>query len=118
LDNTQLIVLQGGTFEILENDSTQIQAKGEITYLNPYFAGHFESFAVLPGVAQVELVLDLIAHSNQSPARLKSIERSKYLEPIIPGTKLTLNIRKQENGAEWLFQSDQKVYSRGKLTYE
>lgn len=55
---------------------------------SPWFAGHFPGEPILPGVAQLGMVFDLIAQFSKGPIEIQGIERVRYKKMIRPGDLL------------------------------
>jgi 3-hydroxymyristoyl/3-hydroxydecanoyl-(acyl carrier protein) dehydratase len=55
---------------------------------SPWFSGHFPDHPVLPGIAQLEMVFDLIRQSRDHPIRLVAVSRVRFKQMIVPEDKL------------------------------
>jgi len=58
----------------------------------PCFDGHFPGAPLLPGVAQLRLVADLVADAYAAPVSVRSIRRVKFSSPIHPGAVVSFRI--------------------------
>lgn len=55
---------------------------------SPWFSGHFPDNPVLPGIAQLEMVFDLIRQSTDHPIRLVAVSRVRFKQMILPEDRL------------------------------
>jgi len=85
---------------IVELEAERIVGIKNVTANEPFFAGHFPDFPVMPGVLIVEamaqtagvLVLKSIPDRESKRVLLVSIERAKFRKPVIPGDQLRLEM--------------------------
>jgi len=79
----------------------------------PYFAGHFPEYAVMPGVLIVEALAQtagaLIVHSmalTKTPlVFFMGIDKARFRKPVFPGDVLRLNVKALQNrGPVWKFE--------------
>ena len=73
---------------------------------NPIFAGHFPAKAILPGVLLIEAVAQTagvmmgsaappaVNKSSEGVALLASVNRFKFLKPVMPGQELRIETKK------------------------
>lgn len=64
---------------------------------SPWFSGHFPNNPVLPGVAQLKMVLDLLARRGYGNVRLAGLSRVKFRRLVRPGEVLEITV---SNGAD------------------
>ena len=85
---------------ILELDADRIVGIKNVTTNEPFFAGHFPDFPVMPGVLIIEalaqtagvLVLNSIPDRESKLVLLVSIESAKFRRPVVPGDQLRLEM--------------------------
>jgi len=66
---------------------------------HPAYAGHFPGQPILPGVVILAEVLAAIARATSIPVERWQVSNAKFLDPVMPGTALTLHHEVLESGA-------------------
>jgi beta-hydroxyacyl-ACP dehydratase FabZ len=84
---------------IVELEPERIVGIKNVTANEPFFAGHFPEFPVMPGVliveamAQVAGVLVLKDMGTQKAVFLATIEQAKFRRPVFPGDQLRIEMK-------------------------
>ncbi len=81
-----------------------------------HFQGHFPDFPLLPGIAQVDMVMTF-ARSLGVDGRFFSVERLKFVRPIFPERRitLTLSVTHSNSRVDFQFLDDEGSYSQGRI---
>lgn len=86
---------------VLEMTGDSIVGIKNVTFNEPYFAGHFPGFPVMPGVLIIEamaqvagvLVAKMAPHTRGRLMFLASVEDAKFRKPVVPGDQLRIEMR-------------------------
>ncbi len=74
-------------------DHGEITARLQMDAASLWFCGHFPGNPILPGIAQLALVIDAIGQASDATVRLKQINRVRFKRPIRPGESIEIRIR-------------------------
>jgi len=86
---------------IVELEPERIVGIKNVTVNEPFFAGHFPDFPVMPGVLILEamaqvagvLVLKSIPDRKSKLVLLASVEQAKFRRPVLPGHQLRIEMK-------------------------
>lgn len=78
----------------------RIVALKSVTINEPYFAGHFPGFPIMPGVLMVEamaqaggaLLLTEVPDRDQMLMVFTGIEKARFRRPVVPGDQLRIEV--------------------------
>lgn len=85
----------------------------------PWFSGHFPENPVLPGIAQLKMVADLIASSRDGKVSLAGLSRIKFRKLVRPGQRLNILVSGGDSNHCYVFKitsGDEDVCS-GKMLF-
>ncbi len=90
-----------------------------VTINEPFFAGHFPSRPVMPGVLLIEAmaqtagVLVVSTLGNEAEGKLvyfMTIDEARFRKPVTPGDTVHIHVTKQRHrGTVWKFKGEAKV---------
>jgi len=86
---------------IVEMEAERIVGIKNVTANEPFFAGHFPEFPVMPGVLIVEamaqtagvLVLKSIPDRHNKLVLLVAVENARFRKPVLPGDSLRMEMK-------------------------
>lgn len=68
----------------------------EVPTVGAWFEGHFPGRPILPGVAELALVHDALAHKARRPVSIQAIAFARLRQLVLPGDRLELVAREEE----------------------
>ncbi|MDM8535928.1 hypothetical protein QUF70_04170 [Desulfobacterales bacterium HSG17] len=78
----------------------KIFAEAEAGEDSPWFSGHFPGAPILPGIAQLALVLDSLQEAFKSNLRIAGLTRVRFRKIIKPGDSLEINVINNKGDAK------------------
>lgn len=85
----------------LETSETSLSVTLELPSDLVWFEGHFPARALLPGVTQLQWVLEYAARWL-GPVKLREVLSTKFVRPILPGETLQLCLTKGSDATDGL----------------
>jgi 3-hydroxyacyl-[acyl-carrier-protein] dehydratase len=70
--------------------SKEISATVTVPDNSPWFSGHFPGNPILPAIAQISIVFDLICQAIKEPIILKKFHRVKFRRIILPDEEMDI----------------------------
>jgi 3-hydroxymyristoyl/3-hydroxydecanoyl-(acyl carrier protein) dehydratase len=85
-----------------------------------HFAGHFPGLPILPGVVQLDWAIRLAAEHLPSVRAVASIDRLKFMAPVLPGAvlKLTLAHDAAHRRMQFAYRTDGRDCASGVIVYQ
>lgn len=69
-----------------------LEAEACVPATSGWYAGHFPGAPILPGIAQVNLALELAGRLRGQPPRLAALRRLRFRRVVHPGVALTVRV--------------------------
>ena len=79
------------------SESPELAADVHIPPTSPWFRGHFPDRPVLPGIAQLGMVFDLVQQGFNQPVSLMQISRVRFKQLILPDDRITITVMPKED---------------------
>ena len=92
--------------EVQTKEQNQIEGAAFVPTDSLWFSGHFPGEPILPGIALVHLVWQVIVRDAQKRSeeiRLDTLKRVRFTQPVRPGEHLSVIITSSEVGAGTLY---------------
>ena len=77
--------------EVIQQEKNEIVAQVTTDGRSPWFAGHFPDNPILPGIAQLKMVADIIGASRKDGLRITGLSRVKFRKIVRPGDLLDIH---------------------------
>ncbi|MGA3114422.1 MAG: hypothetical protein ABSF90_08310 [Syntrophobacteraceae bacterium] len=69
-----------------------------------WFDGHFPGWPVLPGIAQLGMVYELVRHALDGSVRVVEVSRVRFKQRIAPDDRLTVVAESRTGGGRYAFR--------------
>jgi 3-hydroxyacyl-[acyl-carrier-protein] dehydratase len=73
-------------------DNETIRAEIQVPAASPWFDGHFPGEPLVPGVAQLAMVVDLLGEALGYPVTVAQVSRVRFKQAIRPAETITVRI--------------------------
>jgi 3-hydroxymyristoyl/3-hydroxydecanoyl-(acyl carrier protein) dehydratase len=96
-----------GETETRQMPKDELAARVTTAAQSPWFSGHFPDNPILPGIAQLKMVADLIAASRASrneDVRLTGVSRVKFRKIVRPGETLDIHATFVQIKEQYMFR--------------
>lgn len=86
---------------------------------SPWFSGHFPGRPILPGVAQLKAVLDLIVASEEEQLSFSGLSRVKFKRIVTPDEQLDIHVTRGNEKHQYMFTitSDNEDVCSGRMSF-
>ncbi|MCL1979722.1 MAG: hypothetical protein FWG62_01425 [Proteobacteria bacterium] len=81
-----------------------IRARVMVNDDSPWFSGHFPDYPILPGIAQLKMVADVIGLARQERLWIKRLHRVKFKRIVRPGERLDIFAAAMDPGVLYSFR--------------
>jgi len=78
-------------------DARNLSADVHVPPESPWFSGHFPGNPILPGVAQLGMVLDALRHAFDDSLRVVEVSRVRFKQMVLPGDRLVVTAEARPN---------------------
>jgi len=89
----------------IEND--ELVARVTVADNSPWFAGHFPDNPILPGIAQLHMVAEVVAISRQEPLYIHRLNRVKFKKLVRPGALMQIHVAAADGDNRYRFRITQ-----------
>jgi 3-hydroxymyristoyl/3-hydroxydecanoyl-(acyl carrier protein) dehydratase len=109
----------GAGYELTEisiAEASVITAQFIVKSGSPWFEGHFPDNPIVPGIAQMNMIFDLMQRTMGPGLKLEGFKRVRFKQLIRPDTPISVLIKpgkKSPNRFEYQLTSDQKIVCTG-----
>jgi 3-hydroxymyristoyl/3-hydroxydecanoyl-(acyl carrier protein) dehydratase len=76
--------------ELTRSEENEISADIHVPPDSPWFNGHFPGEPILPGVAQIGMVVDAISKARRQKLKISSVRRVRFKRIIRPDDQLKI----------------------------
>lgn len=87
-----------------QGEDGSISAEVRVPSGSDWFDGHFPGCPVLPGIAQLCVVYDIIRQSLQSTVRVSEVNNIRFKQMIVPGDYLIVKAELRSEGGRYAFR--------------
>jgi 3-hydroxyacyl-[acyl-carrier-protein] dehydratase len=71
---------------------------------SPWFSGHFPDNPILPGIAQLKMVADLISRAGEKNLCMTGVSRVKFRKIVRPGELLDIHVTSGNKKDQYIFK--------------
>ncbi len=88
-----------------ESTPGELLARAETHPASPWFSGHFPEEPILPGIAQIAMVLEVIQQIRSRELHISGLKRVRFKKVVQPGEVITIRVRpREDDGDSYSFQ--------------
>lgn len=102
----------------LESTPTSVRCAASVPADLEFFAGHFDGYPVLAGVAQIDgLVLEIAYAAFPELGAVRRLSRVKFRHVISPGDQLQVELTRTNEALAFAISRDGELCSSGQLHF-
>ncbi|MCI5120938.1 MAG: hypothetical protein D3908_07090 [Candidatus Electrothrix sp. AUS4] len=83
---------------------TIVQKSIQVAEDSPWFSGHFPDNPILPGIAQLEMIVKLVSEAAGIPLKLTGMSRVKFRKIVRPGDLLDIQVARGTKKDQYTFK--------------
>jgi 3-hydroxymyristoyl/3-hydroxydecanoyl-(acyl carrier protein) dehydratase len=109
-----------GVFEIVRDPADDAVWLVTVPAGHRCFDGHFDSNPVLPGVAQLAMVIEVCTAMNVGAHdRVQGFENVRFSHPVLPGSECAVSLRPvvAANAAAFQISCGERVVTAGTIVF-
>lgn len=97
--------MSGGGFESVDFSNREKVSGGRwrfsfvVPESSPYFKEHFESFRLLPAVAEIDIAVRCASGVLERDISVTALKKTKFISPVLPGSKMILELDFRSGGS-------------------
>lgn len=83
----------------------EVRSRGVTAPDSPWFSGHFPDNPILPGIAQLSMILETLRSVDET-VRVNGVRRVRFKQVLRPGDSLDIMVKPSpgKNEGAWIFQ--------------
>ena len=75
------------------SDDGKISADIKVKPDSPWFSGHFPGDPILPGIAQLAIVFDMIKQGAHNDFKITNVQKVRFKQIVRPGDQLKITVQ-------------------------
>ncbi len=87
-----------------KNADSTLSAQVTVSDGSPWFTGHFPDNPILPGIAQLNMIAEVIALARQENLCIKALRRVKFKKIVQPGERLEIHVSTKAKTNQYTFR--------------
>ena len=87
-----------------ETGEGSLLAQVRVSGNSPWFSGHFPGNPILPGIAQLKMVVDAIAAFRKQNLCIQGLNRIKFKDIVRPGEVLSIQVFAADASDQYAFR--------------
>jgi 3-hydroxymyristoyl/3-hydroxydecanoyl-(acyl carrier protein) dehydratase len=102
--------------DIESSEDREIRANIQVPAESPWFDGHFPGEPVLPGLAQISMVFDIIQQASEGQWSVSSVSRVRFKRIVRPEDRLEViaaPLKKEADGFSFSIQNKKELVCSG-----
>ncbi len=103
-----------------QGENGSISAEVHVPENAAWFDGHFPDWPVLPGIAQLGMVYEIVRHTLDCPVQITEVNRVRFKQMIAPDDHLTVTAEPRPPFGRYAFRITRgdEVVCTGSMTFK